>query len=118
VIGDSVASSTISIIAGVIPGAPSTPTLNSQTKTQISINWTDPLDDGGSPVTNYVIEMAMGANPASGSFSTIATINNVSGSNTYQTQTGTTPLVTGNIYTFRVYAKNAVGDSLKSPNSP
>jgi hypothetical protein len=68
-IGSGVISDSISIMAAVAPDAPSQPTLESQSKTQIGIKWDDPLDDGGSPLTEYVVQMAMGASPLESAYS-------------------------------------------------
>lgn len=40
-----------------VPGPPGQPTTASVTKETVTIKWNDPVNDGGSPVTGYDIEM-------------------------------------------------------------
>ena len=49
-IGSSPISGSVSIIAATAPGNPQTPSLLSQSKTQIGITWNDPVDLGGTPL--------------------------------------------------------------------
>lgn len=55
-IGEGVYSESIAILAAEVPTAPLTPTLVSQTETQIVIRWIAP-HDGGSPIRDYEILM-------------------------------------------------------------
>ncbi len=66
------------------------------------LNWTAPASDGGSPVTDYIIEQAA----AGGSVWTVLT-DGVSTTTSYLV----TGLTNGTGYQFRVSAHNAVGDS-------
>ena len=81
-----------------VPGAP--PTLgvgNDTTSTAIDLIWTAPEDNGGSPITNYIIEYAPQG----------LTWSNITVSNT--TSYTVTNLSPNTVYYFLVYAKNAVG---------
>ncbi|ESO04849.1 hypothetical protein HELRODRAFT_131517, partial [Helobdella robusta] len=40
-------------------GKPGTPEMKESTKSSIALTWTPPTDDGGSEITNYVIEMKL-----------------------------------------------------------
>ena len=112
IIGESLKSSTVSIIAASVPGTVATPTLYSQSKTAIGINWNVPLDDGGSPVLSFLVQMD-GGSVARDVYSTIATVSNQA-TNFYVTVPATTPLVTGEIYKFKVIATNVIGNSIAS----
>lgn len=90
----------------------STPTLYSQSKTSIGVKWTDPLDNGGAPITYYLVEMD-GGSGGRNVYSVIATIGNQA-TDFYVTVPGTTPLITGDTYNFRIVAKNVVGLSTPS----
>ena len=71
-------SDSVSIIAATVPGPPQTPTLQSQSKTQIGITWNDPVDLGGTPLQTYLIQMDGGTTSGVTEFSTIATQSNAS----------------------------------------
>lgn len=80
-----------------VPGAPSAVTATA-TNSRASLTWTPPSNNGGSPVTGYVVTPYVGSdaqNPVS--FSSTATAQTITG------------LTNGVAYTFRVAAKNAVG---------
>ena len=86
------------------PGAPTGLTRNAATsKTQASLTWTAPSDDGTSSIVDYLVEHDQG----SGSWMTGSA--NVVG--TGYTQEG---LSTGISYKFRVSARNAVGHGTPS----
>ena len=38
------------------PGPPGCPQFSDITDTSIKLSWTPPTDDGGSPITNYIVE--------------------------------------------------------------
>jgi len=61
--GESVASSVLSIISATAPLAPGQPTLTGSTTSSISIAWTPPTDDGGSPLTNYEVYGKLATDP-------------------------------------------------------
>ena len=90
-------------LAGVIVGGatqPGVPTGISVTpgNTQAFVAFTAPTNNGGSPITNYIVTANPGALTASGADSPI-------------TVTG---LVNGTAYTFSVVAVNAIGNSASS----
>ena len=76
--------------------APSAPTLNSATpgNSQVSLAWTVPTSDGGSPITGYTATANQGGATCSTSGSTTCTISG---------------LVNGTSYSFTVRATNSVG---------
>nr|XP_006823015.1 PREDICTED: titin-like [Saccoglossus kowalevskii] len=83
-----------------VPGPPSTPDISKVDSTQMTLTWTAPESDGGSPITAYIIERCdisrkrwMRANK-DGVTDTTFTV---------------TDLMEGNEYQFRVYAENAAG---------
>lgn len=39
------------------PGKPGTPDVEAATETSFDLQWTAPKSDGGSPITNYVVEV-------------------------------------------------------------
>lgn len=75
-IGEGIKSGQASIITATVPGAPQTPTLVSQSKTQIGIAWQDPLNLGGTTLDSYVVEMDGGSTSGITAFSEIAVISN------------------------------------------
>jgi len=65
---------------------------------KVGLTWAAPTSNGGSPILDYQIDAKTGTN----AFSTIA----ASVSGTSYTALGLTP---GAVYSFKVYARNAVG---------
>lgn len=55
VVGNSEASGVFSAMAATLPGIPGTPTRFTSTETSISIQWTAPTDNGGTPITDYTV---------------------------------------------------------------
>ena len=90
------------------PAAPDAPTALGASKgnTQIALSWTAPADDGGSALTDYIVEYKLASEPTT--WSTFAD----------GTSTATTATVTGLTndlsYNFRVKAVNAIGTSAAS----
>jgi len=74
-----------------------------------TIEWIAPTSDGGSPITDYVIEYSVAG---SGTWTTFS-----DGTSTATSAT-ITGLTAGNAYEFRVSAKNLIGNSLPSFTSP
>jgi uncharacterized repeat protein (TIGR02543 family) len=108
--GSSASASTSS--AAVTPaGVPSAPSGVSGTGTggTINIAWTVPSSDGGSAITDYIVEYSV---DGSGTWATVA-----DGASTATSAT-VTGLIDGNAYEFRVTAKNIIGNSLPSFSSP
>jgi hypothetical protein len=87
------------------PNAPTSIVATSTGPTSASVAFTAPTDNGGSPITGYTVVSNPGRRTASVSQAGSGTIS----------ITGLTP---GTAYTFRVFAKNAEGDSnLSSPSN-
>lgn len=79
---------------------------------QVSLSWTAPASDGGSPITDYVVQY----NTHNGSgWTTWRTFVDGISAATTATVTG---LTNGTRYVFRVAAKNAAGAGLYAANSP
>jgi len=108
--GNSASNSSAS--AGVIPaGIPSAPTgvTASGTGGSATITWSTPDSNGGSAITDYVVQYSVAG---SGSWTTLA--DGVSTS----TSANVTGLTAGNSYEFRISAKNVIGTSIPSFTSP
>lgn len=87
------------------PGAP-TSVAGTGADSSVSLSWSAPSSNGGSAVTDYLIEYASG-----GSYSTF-----LDGQSS-NTSTSVTGLTNGTAYTFRVSAINAAGTGLASTAS-
>jgi titin len=100
-VGTGSASSSLSAIPVTEPAAP---TLTSATpgNGQVVLSWSAPADDGGSPVTDYVIYEYPGSNTAA-----TATPVDTHSAGTTATVTG---LENGESYTFTIEAVNSVGN--------
>lgn len=87
-----------------VPSAPGTPSVDIQTHTSATVKWTAPSSDGGSRITHYIIEYRM-----QGFFhwreekTTSASLSHI-----------VQGLTKNSIYTFRVKAVNAAGESQPS----
>jgi uncharacterized repeat protein (TIGR02543 family) len=108
--GTSTSASTASAAAtpAGVPLSPSSIT-GSGLGASTTISWTAPTSDGGSPITDYVIEYSVAG---SGTWTTFS-----DGTSTATSAT-ITGLTAGNAYEFRVSAKNLIGNSLPSFTSP
>ncbi|WP_397412767.1 fibronectin type III domain-containing protein, partial [Polaromonas sp.] len=116
--GNSGVSNAVQVTPNVIPNAPTnvTATVNNA---QVTVNWTEPTSNGGTPIISYKIERS--TNLSSWDFDSSA--NNLEN---FKIING---LTNGTIYYFRVFAINAKGTSIESvvsnqviqnikPNSP
>ena len=92
------------VLAPTVPGAP-TGVVGTPGNTSVSLSWTAPADNGGSVITDYVVQRS--ANGSSG----WTTVTDGVSSATTVTVTG---LTNGNTYYFRVAAKNAIGTGANS----
>jgi len=105
----STASSSVSPLSSV-PGAP-TALSGVSGNQQVSLSWASPANNGGSPITGYVVEYR----PAGGAATTVSTGSSAA---SYVV----TGLTNGTAYTFRVSATNSVGtgaySSSTSPITP
>ncbi|XP_033116214.1 twitchin-like [Anneissia japonica] len=90
------------------PGAPGTPVAKDTDKTAITISWTPPKSDGGSPITGYVVEKreAGASRWAPASRAPIR-----------DTSFTVSKLTEGKEYEFRVKAQNKAGDGKPSETS-
>ncbi|MDA8202860.1 MAG: fibronectin type III domain-containing protein [Chloroflexi bacterium] len=98
------------VAAPTVPGAP-TGVSGTAGDSQVTLSWTTPASDGGSPITGYVVTPYVGTTAqATHTYTSTATTQSVTG------------LTNGTAYTFTVAAKNAVGtgpDSVaSSPVTP
>jgi titin len=87
------------------PDQPTGVTASAISPTSISLNWSPPQNNGGSPITGYEISYRVAPNT---SYTMLGTLNNV----TTYTHTG---LVTGKTYIYRISANNAIGTGSPSP---
>ncbi len=80
------------------PGPPRDIQVRDITENSCKLRWSPPEHDGGSDITNYIIEKREGYKRM---------WQNVG--NTSNTDISATSLITGNSYSFRISAENAVG---------
>lgn len=59
--------SSATFMAAAVPAQPGTPTVSSASSASISIQWTQPAN-GGTPITNYFVYVAVGPTVSDGSF--------------------------------------------------
>lgn len=110
VVGEGPLTAEIEIISATVPVQPAAPTKASASKTSIAINWVIPAS-GGSAITGFTLQMNGGTGDAT--FIDIATITDPS-TTSYTKSSG---LTTGEAYSFKLIATNAVGSSLTSDAS-
>ena len=93
-------SSVFSAMAASLPSAPSTPTRKESSENSISIEWTAPSDDGGTPIFDYQVLWDQGTG---GSFVSLgSSSNSLDFTPPYE-------LITGQTYRFKVRAINYIG---------
>ncbi len=102
-IGQSTLSATADATPRTIPAAPTNPAANPG-NAQVSLSWTAPTNNGGSPITGYTIQHKLSTDPWPG---TSVTLGNV----TSNTITG---LTNGIQYDFRINATNQAGTGVSS----
>ena len=92
-------------ILGAFSVVPKTPTIGTATSSgaQATVSWTEPLNNGGSPITSYTVSSSPGG----------VTSTTENGSTTSIIVSG----LSGGTYTFSVVATNEVGSSLSSAQS-
>jgi titin len=103
---DSAYSDPAPLRAAVAPNAPGTPVKTFADKTAITIGWTVPTDDGGAPISAYLVFMDDGA---SGAFVSLGTVTGL----TY----AATGLTTGGGYLFKVSAINEIDSGPTQPSA-
>ncbi|HEV3280110.1 MAG TPA: fibronectin type III domain-containing protein [Acidimicrobiales bacterium] len=91
---------TLTVQAPNLPGAPTSVTAQGQYQ-QVTVHWSPPASDGGSPITGYVVTPSAG---------TPVTVGNV-------TKAVVSGLTNGVSYTFQVAAINAAGTGPNSASS-
>ena len=93
-----------------VPAAPAAPTALTATAADaaVTLNWTAPVNDGGAPITGYMIDYSVMAD-----FSSPTTVTTTDAATSY-TVSG---LANGTLYYFRVAAVNAVGTSAYYPGA-
>jgi hypothetical protein len=103
---ESAASNAVTPAQVTAPAAPAGVTAEAASQSSIDVSWTEPLSDGGRPITSYTVTPYIGSTPQ--------TTRSVSPPSTSTTFTG---LDTGTQYTFRVSATNSVGTGPQSTPS-
>ena len=109
VVGDGPWSVAVSATPRTVPSAPQTISaavapMSGVGSGEVRLTWSSPSSDGGSPVTDYVIEQSTNGT------TWVAVVDGVSTATSY-TVSG---LSNGTAYQFRVRAQNAVGDGPSS----
>ena len=97
----------VSFYQSEIPSAPGRPEPSDVTETSVTLTWTPPSSDGGSPITGYVLEKKE-------DFMTRWV--RVTRDSTRQTTLTLNDLKEGSEYSFRVIAENKAGQS--QPSEP
>lgn len=105
--GDSQASDSVRILAAEVPSAPPQPTKESQSKTAVSIRWTQTTYNGGVPIESYNIYVKIGDT------SYVLTTTHTDLIDLSYTHT-VDPADIGKTFSFQVSAVNEVGESARS----
>ena len=103
------ASDVLTIQAAVVPAAPEPPSLILQNEQTIELEWDDPIDDGASDVTGFVLYWDEGSSLNINSFEELFRADAFT-----KTFVKTTGLSAGDPYNFKVSAFNAIGESSQS----
>ena len=90
------------VSTATVPDAPGTPTPTANQNTQVPLTWSVPVGNGGSAITDYVVQYSTSATFASA----VTTFADGTSASASATVTG---LANGTTYYFRVAAVNAVG---------
>ena len=92
-------------MAATLPGVPGTPTRLTSTLTSLTLQWTEPVDNGGDPIRDYEVfwDQGLGAS--------LVSLGLTGGLRTF---TPAYTLVTGTTYRFRVKAINYIGTGPES----
>lgn len=106
VVGDSVASGTLSAMAAVRPNAPENPRRMTASIDSVTIQWNAPFDDGGDKISDYNVYWDYGL--GGGSFFPLGS----SMGQTQFTKSGLSPA--GSKYRFKITAINRVGEGSQS----
>jgi hypothetical protein len=104
-VGEGLVSTALSVMLGTVPATPTAPIKVTAAQTTISISWIAP-DNGGTPITEYVIHINSGA----------AGVFVLAGTSSTATYTAI-GLTTGQSYRLKAKATNAIGSSSFSPES-
>lgn len=88
-----------------VPGKPGTPLPSAVKNTSISLSWSAPTSDGGSPITNYILEMKS---------SVLFRWTPVTSDKITDTEYTVSKLTEGEEYEFRVIAENRAGQGKPS----
>jgi titin len=91
-----------------VPGKPGTPVIENLTETSAELSWSAPTTDGGSPITNYIVEVRKKGEQKWKASSVNTTV--------VDRRYTVTALLKGAEYEFRVTAENKVGPG--EPSDP
>lgn len=95
------------ILAAQVPSKPVTPILTSATDSDLVIAMNLNVDNGGSPILDYTLEIDDGT--LSSTFNTYASYTGILSTHTFNQLTDS--LTTGKVYRLKIKARNALGSS-------
>lgn len=96
-VGVGTSNAVVPVPSATVPDAPTGAMLHMRSDGRLIIKWTAPVNDGGSPITGYVVT------PSIGEPQTVTT-----------TSADFTGLTNGTEYSFTIHAQNAIGQSVES----